>query len=133
MSRLARSSKDWHHLLEVCALFGSLLGDQDGIYDPIDANDRLLLGLKGTMSEVEMFTMRNRLERGRLFKAERGELFADLPIGYVKLPGGQVEMEPDEQARAVVQLLFDKFDELGTVYGVFRYLIRTNSKWYPAG
>jgi Recombinase zinc beta ribbon domain/Recombinase len=80
--------------------------------------------LKGTMSEVELFTMRNRLERGRLFKAERGELFNDLPFGFVKLPNGQVVQEPDEQARAVVQLLFDKFDELGTVYGVFRYLLR---------
>lgn len=128
MSRLARSSKDWHHLLEVCALFGSLLGDQDGIYDPIDANDRLLLGLKGTMSEMELFTMRNRLERGRLFKAERGELFADLPFDYVKTPNGQVELEPYEQARAVVQLLFDKFDELGTLYGVFHYLMRYGIK-----
>lgn len=124
MSRLARSSKDWHHLLEVCALFGTLLGDQDGIYDPNDSNDRLLLGLKGTMSEVELFTMRNRLDRGRLFKAERCELFGDVPFGYLKLPNGQVVMETDEQARAVVQLLFDTFDELGTVHGVFRYFIR---------
>ncbi|MCY2963105.1 MAG: recombinase family protein [Planctomycetota bacterium] len=124
MSRLARSSKDWHHLLEVCALFGALLGDQDGIYDPNDSNDRLLLGLKGTMSEVELFTMRNRLDRGRMFKAERGELFNHVPFGYVKLPNGDVVMETDEQARAVVQLLFDKFDELGTIHGLFRYLIQ---------
>lgn len=124
MSRLARSCKDWHQLLEVCALFGVLLGDQDGIYDPNDANDRLLLGLKGTMSEMELFAMRNRLERGRLFKAERGELFNDLPFGYLKLPSGEVVLEPDEQAREVVQLLFDKFDELGSVNSVFRYLIK---------
>ncbi len=75
MSRLARSSKDWHHLLELCSMFGVLLADQDGVYDPTDSNDRLLLGLKGTMSEFELVTMRNRLERGRLHKAERGELF----------------------------------------------------------
>ena len=124
MSRLARSSKDWHHLLEVCALFGTLLGDQDGIYDPNDSNDRLLLGLKGTMSEVELFTMRNRLDRGRLFKAERCELFGDVPFGYQKLPNGQVVMEMDEQARAVVQLLFNTLDELGTIHGVFRYFLR---------
>src|SRR5271155_752702 len=63
MSRLARSSKDWHHLLELCAIFGTLLADQDGVYDPGDPNDRMLLGLKGTMSEVELHTMRNRLDR----------------------------------------------------------------------
>src|SRR2546423_14372950 len=82
MSRLARSNRDWHHLLEVCALFGTLLADQDGVYDPRDCNDRLLLGLKGTMSEFELVTMRNRLERGKRNKAERGELFLTVPAGY---------------------------------------------------
>ena len=124
MSRLARSSKDWHHLLELCAVFGALLADQDGIYDPCDSNDRLLLGLKGTMSEFELFTMRNRLERGKLYKAERGELFIAAPPGYLKLPTGQVVLDPDEQARAVIQLIFDAFDEVGTVYGVMRHLVR---------
>ena len=124
MSRLSRSSKDWHHLLEVCALFGTLLADQDGVYDPNDSNDRLLLGLKGTMSEYELFTMRNRLDRGRLHKAERGELFSKVPLGYVKLPSGGVALDPDEQARSVVHLIFDKFDELGTLWGLFHYLVR---------
>jgi DNA invertase Pin-like site-specific DNA recombinase len=124
MSRLARSSKDWHHLLELCALFGTLLADQDGIYDPNDSNDRLLLGLKGTMSEFEQFTMRNRLGRGKLHKAERGELFLSVPIGYLKTPSGDVVIEPDEQARSVVQLIFDAFDEVGTAYGVLHYLVR---------
>ncbi len=123
MSRLARSSKDWHHLLELCALFGALLADQDGVYDPTDSNDRLLLGLKGTMSEFELFTMRNRLERGRLHKAERGELFFTAPMGYVLLPSGEVVKEPDEQARAIPQLLLDKFAEIGTAYGVLHYLV----------
>jgi DNA invertase Pin-like site-specific DNA recombinase len=126
MSRLARSNKDWHHLLEVCAVFDTLLGDQDGVYDARDPNDRLLLGLKGTMSELELVTMRNRLERGRQNKAERGELFVGAPTGYVKLPGGGVALDPDEQVRAVVSLAFDKFDELGSSYAVFRYLIRNN-------
>jgi DNA invertase Pin-like site-specific DNA recombinase len=126
MSRLSRSSKDWHHLLEVCALFGTLLADQDGVYDPHDSNDRLLLGLKGTMSEFELCTMRNRLERGKLHKAARGKLFLKVPCGYVKLPSGEVALDPDEQARTVAQLVFDKFDELGTVYGVFHYLVRSD-------
>ena len=100
------------------------MGDQDGIYNPNDTNDRLLLGLKGTMSEFELFTMRNRLQRGLLNKAERGEVFIAVPIGYVKLPSGQVATEPDEQARAVVQLIFDKFEELGSLHRLHRYLVR---------
>jgi DNA invertase Pin-like site-specific DNA recombinase len=124
MARLARSNKDWHQLLELCAVRGTILADEDGVYDPNDSNDRLLLGLKGTISEFELVTMRNRLERGKLNKAERGELFHKLPLGYVKLATGEVILDPDEQARAVVQLLFDKFAELGTLYGLFRYLVR---------
>ncbi len=121
LSRLARSCKDWHHLVEVCAVFDTLLYDQDGIYDPNDSNDRLLLGMKGAMSEYELITLRNRLERGRENKAARGELFLHLPIGYVKSPTGEPVQEPDEQARGVVQLVFDKFEELGTVWRVFCY------------
>jgi DNA invertase Pin-like site-specific DNA recombinase len=122
LCRLSRSSKDWYHLVEVCGVFGVLLGDQDGIYDPNDVNDRLVLGLRGTMSEVELFTMRNRLERGRLHKAERGELVLNVPCGYLKLPTGEVVLDPDEQARSTVQLVFDKFDELGSFSRVYHYL-----------
>jgi DNA invertase Pin-like site-specific DNA recombinase len=122
MSRLSRSSADWHRLLELCAVFGSLLGDQDGVYDPTDPNDRLLLGLKGTLSEAEQFTLKNRLERGRQNKAARGELFYGLPIGYVFDPTGAVILDPDEQVRFVVQLVFDKFDELGSARSVCAYL-----------
>jgi DNA invertase Pin-like site-specific DNA recombinase len=122
LSRLARSCKDWHHLVEVCAVFDTLLYDQDGVYDANDSNDRLLLGMKGAMSEYELITLRNRLERGRDNKAARGELFLHLPMGYVKSPSGEVLREPDEQARGVVQLVFDKFSELGTVWRVFCYL-----------
>jgi DNA invertase Pin-like site-specific DNA recombinase len=124
MSRLARSNKDWHHLLELCAIFGTLLGDQEGVYDPRDPNDRLVLGLKGTMSELEIHTMRNRLEKGKLHKAQRGELFIQAPMGYVKTASGELALDPDEQVRAVVALVFDKFDELGTLGRVFRYLLR---------
>ena len=103
-----------------------MLADQDGVYDPNDSNDRSLLGLKGTMSEFELCTMRNRLDRGRVHKAERGELFPNVPLGYVKLSSGGVALDPDEQARSVVQLVFDKFDELGTLWGLFHYLVRND-------
>lgn len=124
MSRLARSSRDWHHLFELCGIFGTLLADQEGVYEANDPNDRLILGLKGIMSEVELQTMRNRLDRGRLNKAQRGEMFHGVPIGYVILPTGEVDFDPDEQVREVVQLMFDKFDELGSIYGLFHWLIR---------
>jgi DNA invertase Pin-like site-specific DNA recombinase len=120
LSRLSRSSKDWYHLLEICGVFGTLLADQDGLYDPNDTNGRLVLGLKGTMSEIELFTMRNRLERGKLHKAEQGELVSSVPCGYVKLPTGEVLHDPDEQARSTVQLIFAKFVELGSVGRLYR-------------
>jgi DNA invertase Pin-like site-specific DNA recombinase len=126
MSRLARSDKDWHHLLEVCGIFGTLVADQDGVYNAADPNDRLLLGLKGMISSVELQTMRNRLEKGKLNKAARGELFLDVPVGYVKTLTGEMRLDPDEQVRAVVELIFDKFEELGSVYAVYRYLIQNN-------
>src|SRR6266550_4502019 len=122
LSRLSRSSKDWYHLLELCAVFGTLLADQDGIYDANDSNDRLVLGLKGTMSEMELTTMRNRLERGKLHKTERGELILTVPCGYLKLPHGEVILDPDEQVRATVHLVFAKFAELGSFGKVYRYL-----------
>src|SRR5271157_3430407 len=122
LNRLSRSSTDWCHLLELCAVFGTLLADQDGIYDPNDSNDRLVLGLKGTMSEIELITMRNRLERGKQNKAARGDLILTVPGGYLKLPHGEVVLDPDEQVRATVQLVFDKFRELGSFGKVYRYL-----------
>lgn len=124
MSRLARSSKDWHAFFEMCALFGTLIADEDGVYDGNDPNDRLLLGLKGIMSEMELHIMRNRLEHGRDSKAQRGELFYSVPMGYVILPTGEVDFDPDEQAREVVRLVFDKFEELGTIYGLFHWLLQ---------
>jgi len=126
VSRLARSDKDWHDLYELCAIFQTLLADQEGVYDPNEPNDRLILGLKGMMSELELTTMRNRLERGKLHKAERGELFTTAPLGYVRLPSGEMGLDPDEQVQSVVRLVFAKFEELGSVYGVFRYLLRNN-------
>jgi DNA invertase Pin-like site-specific DNA recombinase len=125
MSRLARSCRDWHQLLELCAVFGTLLGDADGVYDPRDYNDRLLLGLKGTMSEAELHVLQGRLRAGQLNKARRGQYFSHAPIGYVRTANA-LELEPDEQARHVVQLIFDKFAELGSMAGVRRYLRQHN-------
>jgi DNA invertase Pin-like site-specific DNA recombinase len=124
MSRLSRSCKDWYQLLEVCGLFATVLADQDGVYDPADYHDRLLLGLTGIMSEAELHVMRGRLYAGLMNKARRGELFTHAPIGYVFLPSGEVALDPDEQAQATVQLMFEKFDEIGSVNGVLRYMAR---------
>ena len=123
MSRLARSSKDWHHLLEVCALFRTLIADVDGIYDPSQYNDRLLLGLKGTMSEAELHILKQRMLQGKLNKAQRGELGFHLPIGYVRRLSGEICFDPDEQVQQVVKLIFRKFEELGTLNAVLRYLV----------
>ena len=112
LSRLSRSNKDWHQLVDVCGIFNTLLCDQDGVYDSSDGNDRLLLGMKGAMSEFELVTLRNRLLRGTRNKAERGELFLSVPVGYFKHSSEQVVQDPDEQARAMIRLVFDKFAEL---------------------
>jgi len=128
LSRLSRSSKDWHQLIDVCGIFNTLLCDQDGVYDPLDSNDRLLLGMKGAMSEFELVTLRNRLLRGSRNKAERGELFLAVPLGYLKTPSGEIIQEPDEQARGMIHLVFDKFEELGSAYAVFRYLVVNDLK-----
>jgi DNA invertase Pin-like site-specific DNA recombinase len=124
MSRLARNSRDWHNLFDLCAVCDVLLADEDGIYDPADINDRLILGMKGIMSEMELHVMKSRLERGRRNKAQRGELFHSVPWGYVLLPDGAVTLDPDEQVRAAVQRLFNTFQELGTTYAVVRDLLR---------
>ncbi len=123
MSRLARTGRDWHQLLELCSLSGVLLAGPDGIYDPGYYNDRLLLGLKGTMSEFELYLIRQRMLSGKLAKAERGELAVPLPIGYVRRPSGEVILDPDEQAQHVVRLVFGTFARLGTLNGILRYLV----------
>jgi DNA invertase Pin-like site-specific DNA recombinase len=124
MSRLARCSKDWHQLLEICALFGTLIADLDGIYDPSQYNDRLLLGLKGTMSEAELHMIKQRMLQGKRNKAQRGELGFHVPIGYVRRPSGEIRLDPDEQVQQVVRLIFRKFEELGTLNAMLRYLVK---------
>jgi DNA invertase Pin-like site-specific DNA recombinase len=120
-SRLARSCSDWYRLIEICALTDTLVIDEEGIYDPRQYNDRLLLGFKGTMSEAELHWMRNRLLGGKLEKAKKGQLRFRLPTGLVHEPNGQVILDPDEQVQAAVRLVFDLFDELGSARAVVKH------------
>ena len=123
MSRLARSCRDWHQLLEICALFDTLIADADGVYDPANYNDRLLLGLKGTMSEAELHILKARMLAGRKAKAGRGELGKAVPMGYVRRASGEVAFDPDEQAQTTIRLVFDLFDRFRTVGKVMTYLV----------
>ena len=114
VSRLARNSTDWHRLLEICALADTLILDEDGVYDPAHFNDRLLLGLKGTMSEAELHVLRARLRGGILSKARRGELTMRLPIGFVHDPDGRVRLDPDARIQESVRQLFRTFRRTGS-------------------
>jgi len=120
VSRLARNSSDWHRLLEICALTQTLLLDEDGLYDASHFNDRLLLGLKGTMSEVELHVIRARLRGGLLQKARRGELGGRLPTGLVYGPQGQVELDPDRQVQESFRHLFSTFRRTGSALAVVK-------------
>jgi DNA invertase Pin-like site-specific DNA recombinase len=123
MSRLARSCKDWHQLLELCGRFHTLLADADVVYDPTDYNDRLLLGLTGIMSEAELHILKERMHQGKLNKARRGELLGPAPIGYIKRDKSELVIDPDEHVQTVVRLIFDQFDRQGTLHGLLRYLV----------
>ncbi|MGH8996298.1 MAG: recombinase family protein, partial [Acidimicrobiales bacterium] len=114
VSRLARNSADWHRLLEICALSDTLICDEDGLYNPADFNDRLLLGLKGTMSEAELHFIRARLRGGQLSKARRGELPLLLPIGLVYDPAGKVVLDPDTGVQQALHHLFATFARTGS-------------------
>ena len=120
VSRLARSSSDWHRLLEICALAETLILDEDGVYDPAHFNDRLLLGLKGTMSEAELHVLRARLIGGILSKAARGELRSPLPVGFVYDAEGRVALEPDRQVREALQSFFETFRRVGSASGLVK-------------
>ena len=121
VSRLARNNADWHRLLEICGLTHTLILDEDGVYDPTHFNDRLLLGLKGTMSEAELYMLRARLQGGRLSKARRGELRVPLPTGFVYGLQGEVLLDPDEQVQQAFRLFFQAFRREGTVYRTAKY------------
>jgi DNA invertase Pin-like site-specific DNA recombinase len=126
VSRLARNNGDWYHLLDLAAVFGTLIADNDGVYDPRLYNDRLLLGLKGTMSEAELHLLHQRLAAGRMSQVQRGEYRQLLPTGLVRLPDGAVIKDPDDQVRRIIQLVLVKFDELGSCQKALRWLIEEN-------
>jgi len=118
VSRLARSNLDWHRLLELCALTATLVIDEDGCYDPGDFNDGLLLGLKGTMAQAELHFLRARLQGGKLNKAKKGELRFPLPVGYCYDDDGRIIVDPDEEVRGAVGVVFRLFRETGSAYAV---------------
>ena len=123
MDRLARSCKDWHDLMEQCSWYNTLLADRDAVYDPTVFNDRLLLGLRALMSEAELHLIRQRMNLGRMNKARRGALFTSVPMGYIR-SGDGVALDPDAQVQSAIRLVFDKFEELGTVGAVLRSMAR---------
>lgn len=113
-SRLARNNRDWHHLVDLCALTNTLLIDADGIYDPKVLNDRLLLGLKGTMSEFELGLMRQRARQAFLQKVQRGCAMWEVPVGFVRDEEGQIEKSPDRQVQQAIEMVFEMFRRLGS-------------------
>jgi DNA invertase Pin-like site-specific DNA recombinase len=119
-SRLARNNADWHRLLELCSLSSTLICDEDGLYDPGQVNDRLLLGLKGTISEAELHFIRARLQGGLLAKAARGELRVRLPVGLVYDQLGNVVLDPDAEVRGVIEYLFTCFEQTGSAHAVVK-------------
>ena len=121
-SRLARNGREWHTLLEFCGIIGVLLIDAQAIYDPRLTNDRLLLGVKGTISEMEVATFRERAQTALTQMAQRGELVRRVAIGYVKGSDGRIEKDPDVRVREVIDLIFRKFAELGSVRQVYFWL-----------
>ncbi|MCA1604816.1 MAG: recombinase family protein, partial [Acidobacteria bacterium] len=126
VSRLARNNRDWYHLLDLAAVFATLIADADGIYDPRLYNDRLLLGLKGTMSEAELHLLQMRMEAGRMNQVKRGTYRQPLPAGLVRLPDGTVVKDPDIQVQRIIELIFAKFTELGSCRQLLRYLKEEN-------
>lgn len=121
VSRLARNSADWHRLMELCEIAGTLILDEDGLYDPAVFNDKLLLGLKGELSQAELHFLKARMRGGLLNKARRGELEMRPPIGLVYLADGSVGIDPDRAVQSAIQLLFDTFERTGSATQTARY------------
>jgi len=133
MSRLARSCKDWHTLLELCGIYQTLLADADGLYDPSQYNDRLLLGLKGTMSEAELHILKSRMHQGMWNKAERGEILNHPPIGYIRSAkardgAGDYVIDPDAQVQSVVGSVFAQFLRQGSINSLLRWMVSNEVK-----
>ncbi|HEY1477770.1 MAG TPA: recombinase family protein [Chthoniobacterales bacterium] len=125
-SRLARNGRDWHHLIDLCGMVGAVVVDPDGIYDPTLTNDRLLLGMKGTISEFELNLFRQRSTEAILQKARRGELQILLPVGFCWAPTGKLEKDPDQRVQQAIQLVFRKLTELGSVRQIMLWFRKEN-------
>ncbi|MEK7415676.1 MAG: recombinase family protein [Planctomycetota bacterium] len=128
-SRLSRSCTDWHRLLELCSLTGTLIIDEDGCYNPADFNDQLLLGLKGTMSAAELHFMRARLQGGKLNKAKKGKLRRPLPVGLCFDDESNIVIDPDIEVQGAIKQLFAAFKEAGTAYGVVQQFAKLNQSF----
>ena len=122
VSRLSRLSSDWHRVIELCAVFRTLIADEDGIYDAQNPNDRLLLGVKGTLFAAELHILQARMHGALMNKAQRGELAVALPVGYRRRPDGTVVQDPDDAVRLAVAMVFDRFATLGNARAVLRHL-----------
>ena len=122
VSRLARNSADWHRLIELCSLSGTLILDEDGIYDPASFNDRLLLGLKGTMSEAELHIIKARLRGGVLNKARRGELEIRPPVGLVYRPDGKIILDPNVEVQSAIRMMFETFERTASAMKTAQFL-----------
>lgn len=123
VSRFARNNRDWYHLIDLCAIFDTLIADQEGVYHPGDPNDRMVLGLKGTMSEVELNLIKSRLHSGAENKAKRGELIYRLPVGLVKTEGNKIEKSPDLRIQKSIEQVFAKFREYHSSRQTFLWFI----------
>lgn len=123
VSRFARNNRDWYYLMDLCSLFDTLIADQDGVYNCGNPNDRMVLGLKGTMSEVEINLLKGRMLEGARNKAKRGELIYRLPIGFVKTEDEKIEKDPDKRIRNLIETVFAKFRESGSIRQTFFWFV----------